>query len=265
MRLTTLGTGTIALAAGRGCAGHLVEADGTALLLDCGGGIAGRLAELAARGPGSPDWWTIGHVALTHFHPDHTADLITLLSAWRNGRQPRRSQPLQLLGPPGTRAFVARLAAVWGPWVAEPGFPFVVTEIAPGSSVELAAGVQLSAHRVPHTDESVAYCVEHHGRRVVYSGDCGFDAEFAAWASACDVLLLECTLPAEQAMPTHLTPERCGALAAIALPRRLVLTHLSPGLADVDVCAGVATRWSGTTVVATDGWSTVIEDMQCWS
>jgi ribonuclease BN (tRNA processing enzyme) len=100
---------------------------------------------------------------------------------------------------------------------------------------------------------------------MVYSGDCGFDPGFAAWASGCDVLLCECTQPSDQPMATHLTPELCGAIAGIALPRRLVLTHLSPTLDRAGVADGVAARWSGETVVAVDGWSTVIEDSKCWS
>ncbi|MCA1693850.1 MAG: MBL fold metallo-hydrolase, partial [Actinobacteria bacterium] len=205
------------------------------------------------------------HVALTHFHPDHTADLITLLSAWRNGRRPRRTQPLEIIGPPGTRALVDGLATVWGAWVKEPGFPMAMTEIVSGATLALPGGVTLRAQKVPHTAESVAYCVEQAGRKLVYSGDCGFDPDFAAWASGCDLLLCECTLAGGESIATHLTPEQCGTIAAIAEPRRLVLTHLSPGLDASEIGAGVASRWAGETIVATDGWSTVIEDLECWS
>ena len=63
MRLTTLGTGTIALTVERARAGYLVEADDVRLLLDCGSGVVQRLAAY--------DWWGITHVALTH--ADETA------------------------------------------------------------------------------------------------------------------------------------------------------------------------------------------------
>ena len=69
MRLTALGTGTVALSRERSCAGYLLEAGAVRLLLDCGSGITHRLAELGDR------WQSITHVALTHFHIDHHADL----------------------------------------------------------------------------------------------------------------------------------------------------------------------------------------------
>ena len=45
IRLTTLGTGTIALSPSRSCAAHVVEAGDVRLLLDCGPGTVHRLAE----------------------------------------------------------------------------------------------------------------------------------------------------------------------------------------------------------------------------
>ncbi|MGH7668828.1 MAG: MBL fold metallo-hydrolase, partial [Gemmatimonadaceae bacterium] len=62
MRLTALGTGTIALSAARACSGYLVEHGATRLLMDCGNGVARRLAQFALA------WPEITHVALSHFH-----------------------------------------------------------------------------------------------------------------------------------------------------------------------------------------------------
>jgi ribonuclease BN (tRNA processing enzyme) len=98
------------------------------------------------------------------------------------------------------------------------------------------------------------------GRRVVYTGDTGFDESLGEWAAGADVLLCECSLPAHMAIPTHLTPEQCGELARIAGPGVLALTHLYPPLEEVDVPAIVGARFPGTTVVAHDGWSIELED-----
>ena len=87
MRLTTIGTGTAAPSAARVNAGHLVEAGDVRLLLDCGSGVAHRMEGLGL------DWRGITHVALTHFHADHTSDLATLFVAWRWGQLPPRSAP----------------------------------------------------------------------------------------------------------------------------------------------------------------------------
>lgn len=259
MRLTTIGTGTAAPSPSRVNAGHLVEAGDVRLLLDCGSGVVHRMAAL-----GLP-WAEITHVALTHFHVDHTSDLATLMVAWRHGQLPARGAKVTLVGPPGTAALVARMAAALWKDLETPGYPVEVLELPPGDELALAPDVRLASFKVPHTDESVAYSVERGGRRVVYTGDTAFHPPLAAWASACDVLLCECSLPAGLAVPTHLTPEECGMLAAIARPRTLVLTHLYPPVERVDVRALVAERFHGAVVVATDGWSTEIEDARCWS
>lgn len=201
------------------------------------------------------DWRGITHVALTHFHIDHYLDLPALLFAWKYGQLPPRSTPVGLLGPAGTTALFEKLALAHGDWVTKPGYPVHFTELAPGAPVDLGP-LRLEAFKVPHTPESVAYSVTSDGRRVVYSGDTGFDAAFAQWAHGCDVLVLECSLPQSMAIVEHLTPEQCGEVARLASPRTLVLTHLYPPVEAVDIKAVVSQRYDGSVVIAQDGWNT---------
>jgi len=253
-RLTTLGTGTVALNGERSCAGYLYEADDVRLLLDCGSGITRRLAELGVA------WPAITHVALTHFHIDHHGDLPTLVFAWKYGQLPPRSAPLELLGPVGTRALIERLAAAYGEWLLAPGFPITIREIAPGESVELSASVRLTAQKVPHTEESVAYSIERAGRRVVYTGDTGPDDALADWAHGCDLLVCECSLPASMAIKEHLTPDQCAVLAARARPGHVVLTHFYPPVERVDIRAAMAAQYAGPVTLGRDGWHIELED-----
>lgn len=254
MRLTTIGTGTAAPSPGRVSSGQLVDCGSARVLMDCGSGVVHRMAELGLR------WQDITHVALTHFHNDHISDLSTLVFAWRHGDLPARSAPVELVGPVGTVELVDRLAAAFGPWLREPGFPLSVREIEAGATLELSPGVTLGAHKTPHTDESVAYALATPGRRVVYTGDTGYDEKLADWASGCDLLLAECSLPAAMAMPIHLTPEECGQLAARARPDRLVLTHFYPPVERVDIRAAVATAFDGPLTLAVDGWTLDLEE-----
>ncbi|MCU0626592.1 MAG: ribonuclease Z [Gemmatimonadaceae bacterium] len=246
MRLTTVGTGTISLWPGRGCASHLVEAGDVRLLLDCGPGTAVNMARLGL------DWWGVTHVALTHFHLDHIGDLPALVFAWRHARREPRNAPLVLLGPVGTAALLERWGAALGDWLTIPGFPLTIVEVPLEMPVALADDVHLTARHVPHTDESVAYSVEHDGRRLVYTGDTGVDESLGAWAAGCDLLLAECSLPDAMAIPTHLTPAQCGALAAAAQPARLVVTHMYPPLEGMDLRAEIGAHWAGEVVVARD-------------
>jgi ribonuclease BN (tRNA processing enzyme) len=250
VRLTTVGTGTVAPHPSRVGAGHLVESGGVRLLLDCGSGITHRLAAL-----GLP-WTAITHVALTHFHADHIADLALLCYAFKYGQLPPRSAPLTVIGPAGTRDLLDRMALVYGTWLHAPGYALQVVELdRAGATLTLGEGVTLRTHPVPHTPESMAYSIEAEGRRVVYTGDTGFDEAVARWAQSCDVLLTECSLPASMAIPSHLTPQQAGAMAAIARPGRLVLTHFYPPVEAIDIASEVAAQFDGVVTLATDGWS----------
>ncbi len=253
MKLTTIGTGTAAPHATRVSAAHLVESGhGTGairLLLDCGSGAVHRMASLGV------DWQAITHIAITHFHADHIADLPLLLMGWRWGQLPTRSMPVTLYGPPGTGALVERMASVYGAWMLAPGFPFTVREISPDEIVSLGELVTLSTQPVPHTAESVAYSVQDRERRLVYTGDTGVSEALGTWSAGCDLLLAECSLPETMAIREHLTPRQAGELAAHAAAHRLVLTHFYPPVEAVDILGEVAERYTGSTVLAIDGWS----------
>lgn len=220
--------------------------------MDCGAGTTRRLAELEV------DWHAITHVALTHFHIDHHQDLPSVIFAWKYGQLPPRSTPIDIIGPVGTQSLLERLTAAYGDWVLNPGFPVRVTELAPNATFDLG-GARLDCAKVPHTPESMAYSITEGARRLVYSGDTGFDPAFAQWAHGCDLLVLECSLPQSMAIVEHLTPEQCGEIARLAEPRQLVLTHLYPPVESVDIAALVAAKYSGSQVLAHDGLRIAIE------
>lgn len=253
MRIVTIGTGTAAPHPRRVQSGLLVEAAGVRLLVDCGSGVVFRCAQL-----GVP-WQQFTHVALTHFHADHTNDLANLIYAWRYGQLPPREAPLELIGPPGLRTRVAGMVAAFGANLLDQPPPIAFVELEPGGQRLLADGVEFASRKVPHTEESVAYSVSARGRRVVVTGDTGFDPELGAWAEGCDVLVCECSLPDAMAIAAHLTPRQCGALAAIARPRLLALTHFYPPVEHVDIAAEVAESYGGPMVCCEDGWSHHLE------
>jgi ribonuclease BN (tRNA processing enzyme) len=212
------------------------------------------MAELGIR------WQDITHVANTHFHADHTSDIATLIYGWRYGQMPQKSDPVELIGPPGFQALIEAMKVVFGEGLLDLPPPITVTDLPPGVDHPLSDEVVLQSFKVPHTPESVAYSVSGHGRRVVVTGDTGFDPALGAWAEGCDVLLCECSLPDSMALPLHLTPRQCGALAAIARPKRLVLTHFYPPVESEDITAQVAEQFDGPVVLCHDGWSLELEE-----
>lgn len=254
LRFRALGTGTVALSPARSCSGYVVEGGDVRLLVDCGSGVTRRLAEQGI------EWQRLTHIAITHFHLDHYADIPTLLYAFRYGMLPARTAPLEILGPVGTQALFDKLATAYGPFMTQPVYPQLIREVSPGSVLDLGSGVSLSVTKVPHTAESVAYSIARGRGRIVYTGDTGVSPELGAWARGCDLLVAECSLPVAMAIPEHLTPEQAGELGRDAAPRMLALTHFYPPVEQVDIEAAVRLSYAGPLTLAHDGWVTEIED-----
>ncbi len=253
MRLVTVGTGTAAPHPRRVQSGALVEGDRVKVLVDCGAGVVFRMAQLGLR------WDQITHVALTHFHADHTTDLANLLYAWRYGLSQPRSDPVQIIGPAGLAARLTGMVDAFGAGLLDPPPAITAVELAAGEEWMLGDELLLTSRKVPHTDESVAYSLSGQGRRVVITGDTGFDADLGAWANGCGILLCECSLPDSLSLPLHLTPRQCGAIAATARPGLLALTHFYPPVEREAIASQIAESFGGRIALCEDGWSMPIE------
>jgi ribonuclease BN (tRNA processing enzyme) len=198
-------------------------------------------------------WQEITHIALTHFHPDHFADLPLLVYALKYTAVPARHEPLVVLGPRGVVRLMRSLSDGYGAWLLDPGFPILIMDVQPGEPFPLDAELTLDSFPVPHTAESVALGLTAPEGRLVYTGDTGPSPELARWARGCDLLLAECSLPESMAMEIHLTPHQAGDLAREAEARRLVLTHFYPPVEDSDPARAAATRYGGPVTAAADG------------
>ena len=176
-----------------------------------------------------------------------------LLIALKWGIEPSRAAPLEVLGPVGLRTRLTLLAGAMGDWVLDPGYPLHVHELGPGQTCELGTGTTLHTCKTPHTDESLAYAVRDGRSHLVYTGDTGPDEALARWASGCDLLLAECSLPEERAIEIHLTPAQAGELARAAGAGQLVLTHFYPPIEGTDPAGAAARVFGGAVVEARDG------------
>jgi ribonuclease BN (tRNA processing enzyme) len=247
MELITVGTGTVAPSATRTSPCHWVSRGRLKILLDCGPGALHRLAQF-----GLP-WHEVTHVVLSHFHPDHWAELPMLVYALKYTTTPPRQEPFVILGPPGVVRLVKALAEGYGPWLLDPGFPIGILDVRDTEPFPLDGDVSLETCRVPHTPESVAIGLTGPEGRLVYTGDTGPSRELARWAAGCDLLLAECSLPEAMAIDSHLTPLRAGELAREAGAKRLVLTHFYPPVETSDPAREAGTRFQGPVTAAKDG------------
>jgi ribonuclease BN (tRNA processing enzyme) len=230
-QVIVLGSGTSVPNGRRRPPAYCVVAGDSKVLLDCG---AGATTALASHGIGLEE---LSAVFLTHFHPDHTAELVPLLFALKNPAGPRRSEPLPIYGPAGLQTHIAALRGVYGRWV-EPtidggGAPAVsYVELEEGSTQMVGAALAFRPFAVVHSERSVAYRVgvvtadEGPGKVICFSGDSGPCKGLTEAARDADLFVCECAATLGQGLSGHLDAHEVAETARAAGCRRVVLTHL---------------------------------------
>lgn len=268
MEVITLGTGSPIPDPGRAGPATLVRAAGLDLLFDCGRGVLMRAAAAGSLPPG------LYAVLLTHLHSDHTTDFNDVFTTrWVMSPLPN---PLRLVGPVGTAAFVERTRAMltddigyrlahhddltWEP-TAE------VTEVADGDVLDTGT-LRITCAPTDHAPvhPTVGYRVEHDGKAVVIAGDTKPCAGLDRLCAGADVyvqtvvrrsLLLPIPMPRVQdILDYHSDLADAGRTAARAGVRTLVLTHPVPAPA-----AGTEGEWVAEAAAHFDGEILLADDL----
>jgi ribonuclease BN (tRNA processing enzyme) len=240
MRLTVIGGSGGYPDHGRPCSGYLVEADGFAILIDPGYGVATALS--------ADDTLTFNAVVVSHGHPDHCADLNPILRAHAWADPPR--QPLPLYALPG--ALDAVLALDRPDMLAG---SYVLHDLADGGELSIGP-FHIRTATLPHLRPNLGLRIAAGGRLLVYTGDCGPSENLVGLANGADLLL------AESSYATTVPEELVGALssaadvgrqAAAARANRLILTHLMPRTDEAEAIAAAARSFVSPISVARPG------------
>lgn len=244
MKLTVLGSGTGFPSSLRGGPGYLVQSGGQTIVMDLG---MGTLAKL--HGLGVP-LDRFGPILITHLHPDHIAELVSLLFALKNIVISRKV-PLQLIGGPGLEGLVNRLQEAHGRWIRPERFALRVREMAEG---EIPLG-NLTLRTVPllHTEGSIGFrLTAPTGRSLAYSGDSDTCPALVDLVRDVDLAVMECSFPDEQKKEGHLTPSEVGRIAAEGGANKVVLSHLYPECEGLDLVARCRRHYKGEVIEAHD-------------
>lgn len=236
-RFVLLGTGTLVPDTERGPAGFLLEAGGARILVDGGSGTLQRLKRAGV------DARELDAGVYSHRHIDHTGDLPPLLFAMRVGIERPRHRDYPIWAGEGFREFLGGLHGVYGSWIHSERFAVPVQELpldGPGTAL-LPGGVRLDTLPARHTGGALHLrFTTPEGRTVVFSGDTGPSEALATLSAGVDLLVTECASDGPDPWDAHLSPEDVAEVVRAARPRRVVLTHLYPGLDPTRALAVVA-------------------------
>jgi len=245
--VTILGSGTCVPSLKRSSCAVLTEIGEARLLFDSGPGTMHRLLNTGI------EIFDIDVVFYSHFHPDHTGELVPFIFANKYPDSSRRNRLLTLAGGRGFLNFINGLKAVYGDWLELPeGVRIIEFDTNQPDSRQFES-FAVETMPMNHREESIGYrIIDSDDRTVVYSGDTDKTENLVTLAAGADLLICESAMPDEKKVPGHLTPSLAGDMAARARVKKLVLTHLYPECDQVDLRAQCRRTYQGPLVIAED-------------
>ena len=220
MQVTFLGCGDAFGSGGRYQTCILLASPSQKVLLDCG------CSALIAMRRYGVDPNEISAIFLTHLHGDHFGGVpFFLLDAQMISK---RTAPLAIVGPPGTKERIISLMEVMFPGSSkvQRAFTWEIFDLEPGTLRDVA-GAKLTTYPMVHPSgsPSTAVRINFDGRTVVYSGDTEWNDGLAAAARGSDLLISECysyDTPVKFHLNHQILVERLPELGV----KRVILTHM---------------------------------------
>jgi len=248
LSVTILGSGTCVPSLERSSCAVLIETGGEKLLFDSGPGTMRRLLEAGST------IFEIGYIFYSHFHPDHTAELVPFLFATKYPNGAGRKAPLTIVAGKGFLDFYQGLKRVYGTWIELPPGDLRLIEMDAASyDVRRFERFTVESTPVVHREESIAFRISGKtGKSVVYSGDTDFSENLVSLAKGADLFICESALPDRLRSAGHLCPSLAGEMATRAGVKRLVLTHFYPVCDHADMEKECRKTYGGPLVLAED-------------
>ncbi|HYK72753.1 MAG TPA: MBL fold metallo-hydrolase [Pseudoneobacillus sp.] len=192
--------------------GYILEHDGFNLLIDCGSGVLSKLQNYL-----QPE--EIDAVILSHYHPDHIADIGVLQHARLiQGFLGKDFGTLPIYGHDHDQQEFMKLT-----------YKEITKGVAYNPSLPLKVGpFEISFVQTNHPAVCYAMRIEVEGKILIYTGDTSFKEELISFSKDADLLLCECNFYGNQNGKSagHMTSIDAGTLAHDSNAKKLVLTHL---------------------------------------
>lgn len=212
MKLTVIGPWGGYPKANEASSGYVLEHEEFRLLIDCGSGVLSKLQTII-----QPEM--IDAVMISHYHPDHIADIGVLQHARLiGGFLGKKMECLPIYGHSFNQQEYAKLT---------------YKEITKGIAYEPDEALKLGPFTIrflktKHPVPCFAMRFDAEGKSLVYTADTAFKEEFISFSKGADLLLCECNFYGHQdgTNAGHMTSYDAGELANAANVKQLVLTHL---------------------------------------
>ena len=225
IKLTVLGSGTCVPHRKRGSSGYLLRTDACVAVLDCGNGTLWKLEQVGA------DYLETDCVFITHFHPDHTSDLVPLLFATKYPYGKKRGKPLTIWGPDGFCDFMSNLQKPYGNWVKAELVEFREA----GKKKWETCGITIKTFKTFHTQNSIGYSICVGGKKIVYTGDTGYFPGLCREAEEADLFITECAVTDQEKIKVHMTPRNIAEILRRSSPAKILLSHLYPSMDEINL------------------------------
>jgi len=248
MEILILGSGTTVPLTERASPSIALFIEDQLLLMDIG---PGTVRQMAVAGLRHED---IDYIGISHFHPDHTADLIHFIFATKHPPVLKNRKPFTIIGPRGINHFLEMLKRAYGKWLDLPSGLMRIEELNTGQNDGKAFdNFRIRSAPLNHTPHSLGLRIEDkRGNTIVYSGDTGYCDEIIDLAEGADLLILESSFPNGQEIAGHLTPRQAGDIATRSGVKRLLLTHFYPECLRSNIESQCRRTYRGELILAAD-------------
>jgi len=247
MKVTILGSGSFFIDKAHSAPAYLIEIEKSKILFDCGPGTQVQLAKLGV------DPLDIEYIFISHFHNDHTSDLLSFLMRayiFEEFYEGTLVNTIKIIGPKGIHDFVRALANLQGHKGVVNFEKLEFIEYRENLDFE---GFSVKPFRVEHLGmDAFALRLNAQGKVMVYSGDATLSEGIIKAIDKADLFITDCATPKDMMPTAHLGTTQVAGLCRDNGVKKVILSHQVPPGYNVDMVSEVKEVWNGDVILAED-------------
>lgn len=244
MKITILGSGSFITDLKHFGPSYLIEVNEKKILVDAGQGCVIHLLELGIK-PQDLDY-----IFITHFHADHTMDLIAILielKIAKRGGTADANKKIKIYGQEGIGDFVTNLYNIYNHSIDND------CEITVLKERTTISGMAVTPFKVVHSDlDAIALRFENKNNTVVFSGDTSYCDGIIEACNQANLVILDAANPRGLENEFHLNPDQIAKICTKSKVKKVILSHLTTRVFNENVLSQVSENYSGEVELAED-------------